>query len=198
MPDYSLSYFYVLVFFGTAKHQPHGKPGNTISVPLVVLAALSVAGGFVELSPATSLTRFVQTTLPAPVVVEASAGTTLPVGLVAPILSLTGVALAYILFVARPALAESVARSLLGARLHRWWFGGWGFDWLYESAVVSPFIKIASAIRGDPVDLVNRGVGELAEMLHRLLSLSQSGKLRWYAAAIAVGAIAVVAIGVLT
>ncbi len=48
--------------------------------------------------------------------------------------------------------------------------------------------------KGDIVDTVYNGIARLAELSWRVLSLTESGRLRWYAAGIAAGSVLFVAI----
>jgi NADH-quinone oxidoreductase subunit L len=80
--------------------------------------------------------------------------------------------------------------------LHRFWFVGWGFDWLYDKAFVRPYVWLAQANKDDVVDLVFDGIGRLAQVFHRALSLTQTGKMRWYATGIGIGAVIAIALAV--
>ncbi|MEJ2719264.1 MAG: NADH-quinone oxidoreductase subunit L, partial [Deltaproteobacteria bacterium] len=82
--------------------------------------------------------------------------------------------------------------------LYRFWFSGWGFDWLYDRALVRPFMWIAYLDRKDFIDMVFTAIALLAEAFHRALSLSQTGKARQYAAAITIGTVVTIAIMVLS
>jgi NADH-quinone oxidoreductase subunit L len=106
--------------------------------------------------------------------------------------------LAVWLYVLRPALAEGLASRRPGALLHRFWFVGWGFDWLYSVCFVQPLVFMARLNRGDFIDLFYRLVAGLSRFGSRLLGLTQTGRVRWYAAGVACGAIVVVAIMVLS
>ena len=53
---------------------------------------------------------------------------------------------------------------------------------------------MATANKADVVDSIYDGIAGLAAFCYRELSLTETGKLRWYAACIAGGAVIVVAI----
>jgi NADH-quinone oxidoreductase subunit L len=194
-----------LAFFGEAKplvveNRPLAQPGYRIRIPLVVLAALSLVGGFVELPDTLGrlplFSDFVQTVLPPMGFARGGPGTELALQIVAAVVSLGGIFLAYLFFLRRPQTAESLARTSWGAALHRFWFVGWGFDWVYDRLLVRPFVWLAQADRDDVADLIYDGLAALSRMLNHILSATETGKVRWYAAGIAVGAIITIAIAV--
>ena len=81
-----------------------------------------------------------------------------------------------------------------GRVLHRFWFSDWGMDWLYDRLFVRPVVWIARVNKADVVDSIYVGLANLATFCYRVLSLTETGKLRWYAAWIAGGTVAFVAI----
>jgi NADH-quinone oxidoreductase subunit L len=187
-----------VTFFGEAKQQVHKKPGLRMQIPLIVLGVLSVVGGFVELPDTLGnlplFTSFMHSALPA---LNTSAGVSaeLILQIIAAAVSLTGVLAAYLLFMRAPNLVASAVRTASwGNVLHRFWFAGWGFDWLYGTFIVRPFVWLARINKGDVVDLIYSGIAWLSQSLHHLLSLTQTGKVRWYAMGIATGAVVAIAI----
>ena len=71
-----------------------------------------------------------------------------------------------------------------------------GFDRLYDRLFVRPFVWAARVNSGDFIDVIFRGVAGFSLAAHRLLSLGQTGRLRWYARAVVAGAIIVLAVAV--
>ena len=67
-------------------------------------------------------------------------------------------------------------------------------DWLYDRLFVRPVMWIARVNRADVIDSIYDGLAKLAALCWRLLSLTETGKLRWYTAWIAGGAAFLVAI----
>ncbi len=179
-----------LTFFGRARARAGSLPGFSIKAPLVALAALSLAGGFVEAPGVPLLSRFLHHALP-PFKQAAGigAGAQLVFEVIAAAASLAGIYLAYQLFLRRPAGAGALAASSAGGLLHRWWFSGWGFDWFYDHGFVLPYSWLARAGRSDLPDLAFTGAARLAAAAGRLLGRTQTGRTRWYAAGIAAGAI---------
>lgn len=78
--------------------------------------------------------------------------------------------------------------------MNRFWYAGWGFDWLYEVFILKPFVWIANINRDDFIDLTYLGIGWLNLVCHRIFSRTQTGLVRWYAMGIGVGAIITMAI----
>ena len=95
------------------------------------------------------------------------------------------------------ATLQSLARSRQtppAALLHQFWFADWGMDWLYDRLFVRPVVWMATANKGDVIDSIYDGLARLAALCYRVLSLTETGKLRWYAAWIAGGSAVLVAI----
>jgi len=57
---------------------------------------------------------------------------------------------------------------------------------------VKPFIWIAHGNRDDFLDLVYSGIAWYQKLFYGALSLTQSGKVRWYAMGITLGAIMII------
>ena len=81
--------------------------------------------------------------------------------------------------------------------LHKFWLSGWGFDAVYYTLIVRPFIFMADINKNDVVDRIYSAVVELANFIHRIFAWTQSGVLRWYLMGIVVGAILILTIGLL-
>jgi NADH-quinone oxidoreductase subunit L len=88
-------------------------------------------------------------------------------------------------------------RAPAGGALNRLWLSGWGFDWLYNNLFVRPYIWLAKTNKDDIVDAVYDGIAWLFRAFNRALSLTQNGRLRWYAAGIMLGAIVLIGMAVL-
>lgn len=189
-----------LTFFGEAKHEVIYAPGIRMRLPLIVLAVLSLVGGFVELPHTLGdrplFSEFMGSALPALDYVRGDPRTELALQIIAAVVSISGIYLAYLFFLRRRAKAEGFARSTLGAALDRFWFGGWGFDWLYHKLFVNPYVWLARANKDDFIDSIYGRVAKLNEVLYRALSWTETGKVRWYMAGIAFGAIVAIAIAV--
>ncbi len=188
-----------VTFFGEAKQTITHKPGLVMQLPLVVLAFFSICAGFIEL-PAylgrvTLFSDFTGAVLP-PVVSLQNSGVELAVGIVAGLVSLGGIYLAYFFFMRRPRLASRLAQSPAGGAVHRYWFSGWAFDWLYDRLLVYPYLDLARWFRQDGIDAIYRGLAWLTRAASGEASRTQTGLVRWYALGILVGAIVIVFLAV--
>src|SRR5208282_4017777 len=103
--------------------------------------------------------------------------------------SVAGIVLAWFLFLRSPGYVRTLSESRSGALVRRLWLAGWGFDWIYDTFIVKPFVWASKVNRDDFIDLIYLGVIWTCRGLNRTLSLTQAGKLRWYAAGIAMGAV---------
>ncbi len=191
-----------VAFFGQTKSAVTKKPGPRMQVPLVVLAILSVIAGFIELPPSIANVRIfsglMQNTMPAVVHSAMSRGTELTLMVLAGLISVAGIYIAYVLFLRVPRYVERSVGSSTLALIHRFWFSGWGFDWLYDRLFVRPFVWASGINRDDFIDLIYAGVAWYNRLFHETLSASQTGKIRLYAIAIVLGAIVFIAIVVLS
>jgi NADH-quinone oxidoreductase subunit L len=195
-----------LTFFGEAKPlvkqaSPLGRPGLPIMIPLLVLAILSVVGGLVEL-PTTLGNRplfsdFLHSVLPPVSTVRAATLTELMTEIVSGLISLGGIGIAYLLILRLPHYNEMLGQSRIGAVVRRFWFAGWGFDWLYNQFIVRPFVWLARVDKDDLIDAFYQWIAWVNKALHHLLSRTQTGQLRRYAMGVAIGAVITIAVVVL-
>jgi len=116
--------------------------------------------------------------------------------LLAALLLLLGAWLAYVFVLAMPGWSARLAMSRAGGALQRLWLAGWGFDALYDRLFVRPFVRAAELSRRDFADSIFTGVAEANVRLHRALSRTETGVLRWYAMGIVLGAIITILIAV--
>jgi NADH-quinone oxidoreductase subunit L len=178
------------------------QPRLSMQIPLVVLAFLSIVGGCVEspraLGGVTLFSDFLHTALPAAAALPARAGSESLFELIAGLVSLFGIFIAYVLYLQSPQVMEGVVRMPLGAALQQFWYTGWGFDWLYDRLLVRPYVWLARADKNDVVDLIYAGIAGACQALYHALSRTETGKVRWYAAGIGFGALVIIAIVVLS
>jgi NADH-quinone oxidoreductase subunit L len=182
-----------ITFFGEAKKEIGHIPGAKMVVPLVVLAVLSIIGGFIELPDTLGnlplFSGFLKPVFNEHVVQHSGAGTEFLFQVVASLVSLAGIFMAYLFFFRSPQTAAKLAQSDVGAALSRLWFSGWGFDWVYEKVLINPFLWIARVNKNDVIDSGYTGIAHLNRAVHSILSKTQTGNLRWYAMGIALGAV---------
>ena len=188
-----------LVFYGEQRHEPIWWPDWRIKIPLVVLSVLSIVGGFVQtprsLGNIGLFAGLLRSALPA-APGEVAPGTEVVLQVAAALVSLFGIFLAYLYFLATPRRAERMARSSWGSVLRRYWLAGWGFDWVYERLFVRPVVWLAKVGSSDVVNLVYEAVAWLGRLLNRALAATETGKVSWYLGGIVLGAIIVIAIGI--
>lgn len=179
-----------VTFYGEQKMKPEYQPNSWIKVPLIVLAILSLVGGFINLphslghwNPFGELLHY---QLPE-VAAEVNIGTEIILQLISALLALAGVYLAWLYFVKKPELAAGLAAK--NVSLLKFWGSGWRFDQLYDAILVRPYIKLAKANRKDFFDYFYRGLGRFNLGLSIFFGSSQNGRLRWYLAGIVLGAV---------
>ncbi len=188
-----------LAFFGEMYIEPdRGSPGALIAAPLVLLAALSLVAGFLEtpefLGGVSLLSGLLEG--PLPEAVHGAGWGAITLAIAAGLLSLAGIALAYVAFGrAEGRRADAIPGIPRGG--FRAAAAGFGFDALYRRALVRPFSSVARALRRDPIDLVYEAIAVLARALFKFLSWTQSGRVRVYLAVLALGVIALLAYAVL-
>ncbi len=196
------------VFFGEPRGQPDERRSAEegaskkvlLAVPLVLLAALSVVGGFVEMPDdivgVHLFSNFLSRTLPSPAPVAwAGAGAGLFQAISAA-LALASIAVAWAAFSKWPAATEEVVDYIAVAPIYVFLAAGWGFDWVYEHLFVIPYVWLARVNRGDAIDVFYESVGGLTRQAHLAVAETQTGRLRWYAATIVAGTVFILAWGV--
>src|SRR5215831_5257447 len=177
------------VFFGPVGTPVTKRPGYAMKVPLVVLAVLAILAGYLK----EPLLAFLHSALPSTVEARVGSLTETNSEAIAGLLFLAGLYFAYLFHLKKRKLSESLVENPLGRALDQWWFAGWGFDWIYDKLFVLPFIWVANLNNTDFVDAFYTGIGRGADALYRWLSSSETGRVRWYATAMAAGSVLFVA-----
>src|ERR1043166_1334009 len=175
-----------LCFFGEyrGEHHPHESP-VVMWGPLAVLAALSLAGGYINVP------RFLEPMFPL-----AEGGADQWLVFVSVAAGLGGIALAYLFYVASPKLADSFANAFHA--LYSLIYNKYFVDELYDATVVRPVVDGSRTLlwRGVDVGVIGgavNGIGHRARGIGGVLRLAQSGYIRNYAAWMVAGAILVIA-----
>jgi NADH-quinone oxidoreductase subunit L len=175
-----------ITFYGEAKTQPTFLPGKLMTVPLIILAVLSLVGGFVELPASIGnihlFSKLVDNTLPIAVTRPGATGELLFQTLSA-IIALSGIYFAYLIYFKKPSLSKAYSHS----EINKFFEKGWGFDKLYDTLFVKPIVWLSLIDKKDFFDLWNIGLSRLALLFNRLLSMTQNGKVRWYLLSFALG-----------
>ena len=190
-----------MTFYGESKTHVGHLPGKAITIPLLILAVLSVIGGFIEL-PHNFGHVVLFSDLLSPVLPGITANETLAANewvfqVLAAVVSLGGVYIAYIFYLKRPSLLRSLESSDTAMALHRFWHSGWGFDALYNTLFVRPYVFLSTLNKRDIIDSFYTGVSRMAEGFHVMLSSTQNGVLRSYVMGIVVVALMILTISLL-
>ncbi|MFN8545140.1 MAG: NADH-quinone oxidoreductase subunit L [Candidatus Binatia bacterium] len=186
MTAFYMGRLYFLTFFGACRashevqHHLHESSWSMLA-PLVVLAALSAAGGFLPVPHVLAHVLDLHHEAEAPVAMLVLA-TAIAAG---------GLATAWVFYVARPELPDRVAASLGGlSALAR---DKWRVDELYDAVIVRPLFGLATfgAREVDPrvIDAAANGVGTLVVTTGGLWRRLQTGNVQHYALSFLVGAI---------
>ena len=175
-----------ITFFGKSKTEPSFLPGKLMTYPLIILAVLSVFGGFVELPASIGnihlFSNLVDNTLPV-TVIKTGEGHELLFQALSAIIALTGIYIAYLIYFKKPSYSEPYSHS----RINKFFEKGWGFDKLYDTLFVKPVVWFSVIDKNDFFDLWNIGLSRLALLFNRLLSTTQNGKMRWYLLSFVIG-----------
>ena len=155
------------------------KPGLLMTIPLVVLAILSVQVALLNCLKIWDLFICFQDCLkvffPQYAIEEGSSE--FFSRLLSAVISLGGIYLAYLLFYKNSPIARKVQES---SRLSDFFYSGWGFDRLYNMLFVKPVVWLSEIDRKDFIDLVYTSVARMTGYFNLLISRTQNGKLRWY------------------
>jgi len=189
-----------LTFTGPLDKPSGRRPGWAMGGPMVILALLSLVAGFMQ-TPETLggvhlFSGFLQHALPT-TALEVSRQALEGMGEAASAaVALIGVALAYLLVRRAPDFTAALVHRPAFAGLHRFWFSGWGFDWLYDRMLVRPYVFLARIDRNDVIDAGITVLARAAGRLHQTLAGTQTGSVRTYATGLAVGAAVVMIVAV--
>ena len=188
-----------LAFYGEPKSEPVRWPGGLEKLAVTVLAFFAIVAGFIRMPSSLGgfdpLGRVMSSVFPSDPLTPMKAGALFHWALIltSSAACFAGIGLAYIYFTRRQ-WSEALARLPVGRSLHRFFFAGWGFDWLYEHIFVIPLKWIAHANWRDFIDRFFVGLGDTARCSGLTLSRLQTGRVRNYAVGLVLGAVVVTAI----
>jgi NADH-quinone oxidoreductase subunit L len=175
-----------IVFYGEAKTLPTFNPGKLMVVPLIILAVLSVFGGFIEMPGIFRnvhlFSDLVNNTLPA-IISNSNELMEFLFQTISAFIALTGIYMAYLFYYKKPAFIETFNHSKLNTFFEK----GWYFDKLYDVLFVKPIVWLSLINKNDFFDWWSIGLSKLALQGNRMLSITQNGKLRWYLISFAIG-----------
>jgi NADH-quinone oxidoreductase subunit L len=188
-----------LTFFGEEKTHVGHPAGSLMTVPLIILAALSIIGGFIDLphniGHVTLFSDFLTPVLPA---VELRPGVESAEWLmqgIAAALCLLGIYVAYFFYMKREDLRVEIKEGTY--ELNRFWFSGWGFDALYDILFVRPYTYLCRVNKKDVVDRMYDGMVVGANFFNGVFARTQSGIMRWYIMGIVIGAVLILSLGLI-
>ncbi|MGL6625249.1 NADH-quinone oxidoreductase subunit L [Aeromonas jandaei] len=175
-----------IAFHGKEQTKAHAGHGLAHYLPLLVLLVLSTGIGALITPPLAG-------------VLPAGPGDHIEEGrhaleITSGIIAIAGIALAAFLFLGERRLATSIANSAPGRLLSTLWFNAWGFDWLYDQLWVKPYLLATRLVGQDPLDWMMGLPAWFALRGNQLLAWTVTGKLRWYAASMGIGAALVLAL----
>ncbi|MCX7128936.1 NADH-quinone oxidoreductase subunit L [Aeromonas sp.] len=175
-----------IAFHGKEQTKAHAGHGLAHHLPLLVLLVLSTGIGALITPPLAG-------------VLPAGPGDHIEEGrhaleITSGIIAIAGIALAALLFLGERRLATSIANSAPGRLLSTLWFNAWGFDWLYDQLWVKPYLLATRLLARDPLDRTMELPAWFALRGNQLLAWTVTGKLRWYAASMGIGAVLVLAL----
>ena len=180
----------LVVFWGEMKTQISQYPGRLMTTPLIILAILSLVAGFIEwphnLVHLTLFSDLVQQVLPA-TVIKAGVPPEIIFQGIAVVVTLLGVYAGYALYYRHKSVIEQWKQTPGSMGVRDFFYSGWGFDQLYDTVFVRPFLFITRINKSDIFDRFYNGLAKANLMLNRLLSISQNGSLRWYIAGVLIG-----------
>ena len=186
---YTFRLFFI-VFFGENKgHVPENEVGGIhMNGPLFLLMILSLVGGFIAI-PVDSVFSHGE-------VHEEHHVSTLIHGFMIAV-PLIGIVISYLFFYAKTFSIEKLMSIPISQTLHRFWFSGWGMDWLYDRLIVFPFLWLSKINKADLIDSFYAFIVKFARASNAMIVRTQTGYIRWYALSIAAGLVVLISIGVL-
>ena len=196
-----------LTFFGKARyseeveHHLHESP-SSMTIPLIILAVLSICGGFVG-TPAwmhlgeNRFFKFLEPSLLHTYHAEAEHhATSLEIifAFLSVLVAVVAIYIAYRIYVRRPETADALSARL--RRIHGILFNKYYVDEMYDAAIINPTKQASTRIlwKGVDVGLIDRivnGSGQSIQGLASVLKGIQNGLIRNYAVWILLGAVAV-------
>ncbi len=183
----------ILTFFGDMKIVPQQINSKALTVPLAILALLSIIAGYIEMSPFHLFSRFMAFSLPEfKQAGEASLEFIMPV--ISGLVVFGGIFSAWYFYMRKPEVTYNLKQTGTGSFFYKLWLNGWAFDKFYDTIFVRPFVFIAEINKKDFIDLLYNGIAKGVSSLNEWSVLTQTGRLRWYLAFITGGVILGIAI----
>jgi NADH-quinone oxidoreductase subunit L len=180
----------LVVFWGEMKTPMARYPEGLMTVPLLILAVLSIVAGFIEwphnLIHLTLFSDLVQQVLPG-TSVRSGLPAELTAQIVATAATLGGIYTGYVLYYRKTSVIEGWKGSPVMMGVRQFLYKGWAFDDLYHALFVRPFLYLTRINKSDILDRAYTGIAAGSRQLNRWFSLSQNGSARWYIAGVLIG-----------
>jgi NADH-quinone oxidoreductase subunit L len=180
------------------EHHIHESPWSML-VPLIVLACLSVVGGFLGFPPeGGAIHRFLEPVFePANQILgvhhEGFATVDLVLMVVSVAVALAGVFLAYVFYVKRP---DELPQKAGANPLYRVVFNKWYVDEIYDATVIRGVVDgsrwLWKVVDAGIIDGAVNGVGRLWEIVGKAVSPLQTGRVQNYAVVMFAGLLIIV------
>lgn len=172
-----------IVFHGEVKTEAHAGHGVSYWLPLSVLLVLSTAVGAMIHPPLAGV-------LPESAAAHVEEGKH-TLEMLSAAVAIVGIAVAAILFLPAKKPFQAFFNTRFAHGFRCLWKYAWGFDALYNAVFVKPYLLLVRLNRRDLIDVVIEAIPAVMRGGHNVLSATENGRVRWYAAAVAAGACAV-------
>jgi len=185
-----------VAFWGDSRVDPHHaghvhEPSWTMTVPLMILAVLSISTGYLGIS------AFLAPAFPG-AASESHHDSPIAIGIMtaATLMGLIGIAAAYVLYVKSPGLPDLLAQQW--QQLYRLSFNKWYVDEAYDRMLVRPTVRLADRLwSGVDVAVIDGAVNGVARAIAWggwLMRLAQSGQTQHYALGMTVGGVLILTV----
>jgi NADH-quinone oxidoreductase subunit L len=190
---------------GEAKHHIHESP-SSMTVPLVILAGLSIIGGYmgvpefmgkiVGIQSSNVFEKFLASSIPVEEIkhLEHHAFGHWTLVVFSIIAAFLGIGLAFYMYIIKPSIPESLTKSPAISSFYRGSYGKWFVDEVYNMLFVRTFVGLANIAAIFDMKIVDGAVNGIAKIIREgsaILRNAQTGILRFYAALMAIGATAI-------
>ncbi|HEX9667801.1 MAG TPA: NADH-quinone oxidoreductase subunit L [Thermodesulfobacteriota bacterium] len=203
---------YLLTFEGSTRLSEsirshiHDSP-YTMTIPLLVLALLSIFGGYIGVPDFMARTVgishsniFEDFLLPSVYLIDVSSSVHHFLGhwsatLLSIIAAVVGTVVAVYLYIINPASQQMLMRSNLVSAIYRYSYAKWFVDEIYDTIFVKPFNGISKSAAMFDLNIIDGAVNGISDVVIRTASIlrsAQTGMLRFYAAAMAIGALGII------
>jgi len=186
-----------LVFFGKprSKHAEHARENiPVITLPLVILAALSVLGGLLNFPGSLALEKWLEHSLGKGL----EAPFSLPVAILSLVIALLGLAAAWMFYGRKPVVAgkpdplENRVGAIFSGARYKWWV-----DEIYHAILIKPY-QVLSGVFAQSVDqgLIDGfavGLGAVTKTISQYWRKMENGYVRSYALSVLVGIVIIFA-----